>query len=84
MLRGTLSAHVMYMYSKFRNQNAMEFAPEYVHVLNVHRPNMNNVTSRLAIQIKHIPEGQADWHDSKPQQTVSPLTTLHQVRKMVA
>ena len=52
----------------------MEFAPEYVHVLDVHRPDMNNVTSRLAIRIKHIPEGQVDWHDSKPQQSPSSLT----------
>ena len=42
--------------------------------LDIHRPDMNNVTSRLAVQIKHIPEGQVDWSDTKPQRSLNDLT----------
>ena len=35
---------------------------------------MNNVTSRLAVRIKHIPEGQVDWSDTKPQKSRNDLT----------
>ena len=42
--------------------------------MHVHRPDMNNVTSRLAIRIKHLPEGQIDWHDSKSQRSPRSLT----------
>ena len=35
---------------------------------------MNNVTSRLAVRIKHIPEGQIDWSDNTPQRSKSSLT----------
>ena len=35
---------------------------------------MNNVTSRLAVRIKHIPEGQVDWSDIKPQKGRNDMT----------
>ena len=35
---------------------------------------MNNVTSRLAVRIKHVPEGQVDWSDTKPQRSMKDLT----------
>ena len=34
---------------------------------------MNNVTSCLAVQIKHIPDGQVDWSDTKPQRSPNDL-----------
>ena len=35
---------------------------------------MNNVTSRLSVRIKHLPEGQVDWSDTKPQRSLNDLT----------
>ena len=42
--------------------------------IDIHRPDMNNVTSRLAVRIKHVPEGQVDWSDMKPQRSLNDLT----------
>lgn len=37
-------------------------------------PDMMNVTSRLAVQVKYLPEGNVDWSDTRPQRTRSELT----------
>ena len=44
----------------------------YVHV-DVHQQ-MLNVTSRLAVKVKYLPDGIVDWSDTSPQRSRSTLT----------
>ena len=45
----------------------------YYMYIDIH-PDMMNVTSRLAVQVKYLPEGNVDRSDTRPQRTRSELT----------
>ena len=44
-----------------------------INILDIH-PDMMNVTSRLAVKVKYLPEGNIDWSDTRPQTSRSKLT----------
>ena len=44
-----------------------------IYSIDIH-PDMMNVTSRLAVKVKYLPEGNIDWSDTRPQRSRSELT----------